>query len=187
MQALIRMRTTHIQAVLDFWFKAEHQAFWFQKSTDFDHAIQQQFADLHHQASQSELWTWRTTAEGRLAEILILDQFSRNLFRGDARSFAQDTMAVALCQEAIACGADLQLVGQQRKFLYMPLMHSESAKVHELAVEKFQQLGDALTLDFEMQHKAIIDRFQRYPHRNQVLGRVSTVEEVEFLKTHHGF
>lgn len=181
------MTTTCMQTVLDFWFKAEHQPFWFQKSADFDHAIFQQFADLHRQASQAELWTWRTTAKGRLAEIIILDQFSRNLFRDDARAFAQDPMAVALCQEAIACGADLALTGLERKFLYMPLMHSESVKVHEWAVEKFQQLGDALTLDFEMQHKAIIDRFQRYPHRNRILGRESTAEEVEFLKTHHGF
>ncbi|MDO4223702.1 MAG: DUF924 family protein [Acinetobacter sp.] len=170
-----------IQQVLDFWFNEEHQIYWFQQSDAFDQRIQQQFADLHQQAGQGELWQWRTTAQGRLAEILILDQFSRNLFRQQAQAFAYDAMALVLAQEMIALGDDMKLAPQQRHFAYLPFMHSESAVIHQQAVQLFQALGNEQVLDFEYRHKVIIDRFGRYPHRNAVLGRVSTAEEIAFL------
>lgn len=170
------------QDILNFWFNADTQPFWFQKSTDFDQKLHQRFADILNQAKQAELWTWRENAEGRLAEIIVLDQFSRNLYRDQAAAFAQDALALALAQETIQLGLDLQLQPEQRSFLYMPFMHSESKVIHEEALKLFEALGNQINLDFEKKHKVIIDRFGRYPHRNEVLGRESTPEEIEFLK-----
>lgn len=170
------------QDILNFWFNADTQPFWFQKSADFDQQLHQRFADILNQAKQAELWTWRENAEGRLAEIIVLDQFSRNLYRDQAAAFAQDALALALAQETIQLGLDLQLQPEQRSFLYMPFMHSESKVIHEEALKLFEALGNPINLDFEKKHKVIIDRFGRYPHRNEVLGRESTPEEIEFLK-----
>lgn len=168
--------------ILDFWFDPVHTAFWFAKSDEFDQQLQLKFQEVFLQACKAELWSWRSTAEGRLAEIIVLDQFSRNLYRDDPRAFAQDSMALVLSQEAIRLGLDQQLSPEQRSFLYMPFMHSESAVIHQQAVELFEKLGNPVNLDFEMRHKVIIDRFGRYPHRNQVLSRTSTPEELEFLR-----
>ncbi|WP_180183485.1 DUF924 family protein [Acinetobacter sp. YH01020] len=169
------------QDILEFWFNPENQPNWFAKSNNFDVLIKKKFKDIHLAASQAELWQWRTTAKGRLAEIIVLDQFSRNLFRDSGLAFAQDALALALAQEAIAQGLDLQLSPEQRSFLYMPFMHSESTKIHQSALKLFEQLGNPINLEFEKKHKVIIDRFGRYPHRNAVLGRTSTAEELEFL------
>lgn len=170
------------QAVLDFWFEAFTPAQWFKKDPEMDRMILQRFGALHTQASQCECYPWRKTAEGRLAEIIVLDQFSRNIYRDDARAFATDALALALAQEAVAAGADAELTSAQRAFLYMPYMHSESAAIHELAMQLFDQPGLENNYDFEVRHKAIIDRFGRYPHRNALLGRASTDEELAFLK-----
>lgn len=170
------------QTVLDFWFNPETQPFWFAKSDAFDQKLQQQFAATLEQARQCELWTWRDNTEGRLAEIIALDQFSRNIYRDKAASFAQDPLALSLAQEAIRLEMDKDLRPEQRSFLYMPFMHSESKLIHEQALQLFEALGNPINLDFEKKHKVIIDRFGRYPHRNAILGRESTAEELEFLK-----
>jgi uncharacterized protein (DUF924 family) len=128
------------------------------------------------------LFEWRATPEGRLAEIIVLDQFSRNLFRDSPLAFASDDMALVLAQEAVRTGADQALPQQQRLFLYMPYMHSESRRIHAIALSLFESLGLAENLQYERAHKAIIDRFGRFPHRNAVLGRESTAEELEFLR-----
>ncbi len=120
--------------------------------------------------------------QGRLAEIIVLDQFSRNVYRDTPRAFAQDALALVLAQELVASGQDRSLPEAQRVFAYMPYMHSESALVHAQAVELFTQLGIQDNLNFELRHKAIIDRFGRYPHRNAILGRTSSAEELAFLE-----
>ena len=168
--------------VLNFWFLQHTAVDWFGKNATFDQAIAQQFLSTYWQAAAGELSAWRQTAEGRLAEIIVLDQFSRNLFREQAQQFAADSMALVLAQEAIAQGFDQQLVPQQRLFMYMPYMHSESVLIHQRAVELFTDLGLPDNLDFEYQHQAIIQRFGRYPHRNAVLGRPSTAAELAFLQ-----
>jgi uncharacterized protein (DUF924 family) len=170
------------QTILDFWFDENTQPLWFAKSDEFDQNIEKNFKAIHQQASQSELWHWRNSAKGRLAEIIVLDQFSRNLYRDSAQAFAQDALALALAQEAIRLGLDQQLEPDYRKFLYMPFMHSESKIIHEEALKLFEALGNPVNLEFEIKHKVIIDRFGRYPHRNAILGRDSTAEEIEFLK-----
>ncbi len=167
--------------IIQFWFKEIHEAQWWKKDAEFDALIAQRFAVLHEQASKCELYNWRTTAEGRLAEIIILDQFSRNMFRGTPASFSNDSLALALSQEAIRLGIDKQVSEKKRGFFYLPYMHSESAAIHDIAVNLYTDLGQKNSLEFELKHKAIIDRFGRYPHRNIILGRTSTKEEIAFL------
>nr|WP_298969044.1 DUF924 family protein [uncultured Halomonas sp.] len=174
--------SSEAQAVLDFWFEALTPAQWFKKDLAMDRTISERFGALHARAAQCECFAWRQTAQGRLAEIIVLDQFSRNIYRDDSRAFATDALALALAQEAVAAQADVALTSAQRVFLYMPYMHSESAAIHTLAMKLFDQPGLENNLDFEVRHKAIIDRFGRYPHRNALLGRASTDEELAFLK-----
>ncbi|MFV5590187.1 DUF924 family protein [Acinetobacter variabilis] len=169
------------QDILDFWFSPETQPNWFAKSDQFDQSLKEKFGDILEQASKAELWSWRKNADGRLAEILVLDQFSRNIFRDTPRAFTQDSLALTLAQEAISQDLDKQLSPEQRSFLYMPFMHSESKLIHEFALKLFQRLGNPENLEYEIKHKIIIDRFGRYPHRNQILGRESTEEELSFL------
>lgn len=173
--------STDFTSVLHFWFREVTPAQWWKADPDFDRTIGERFASVHRAAIRGELSAWRTGPAGRLAEVIVLDQFSRNLFRGTARAFAADPVALVLAQEAIAGGHDQALQAQERSFLYMPFMHSESAIIHQAAVRLFEALGLQSTLDFELRHKAIIDRFGRYPHRNALLGRESTAEEVQFL------
>jgi uncharacterized protein (DUF924 family) len=127
------------------------------------------------------LFAWRATPEGRLAEVLVLDQFSRNVYRDTPRAFAQDALALALAQELVASGQDRSLPLEQRKFAYMPYMHSESLAIHAQATALFAQPGLENNLDFELRHQAIITRFGRYPHRSAILGRTSSAEELAFL------
>jgi uncharacterized protein (DUF924 family) len=170
------------EAVLFFWFDELTPKQWWVKDEALDQRIRERFTELHTRAARCELFDWRTTPRGRLAEIIVLDQFSRNMFRDSASAFSCDTLALALAQEAIAVKADTALTPVERSFLYMPFMHSESLKIHEVAVELFTANGIADNLDFELKHKAIIERFGRYPHRNGLLGRESSAEEIEFLK-----
>ena len=168
--------------VIGFWFDELAPEQWWVKDEALDGAIQNRFGSLHAQAKNGELFSWRDTALGSLAEVIVLDQFSRNIFRGEAESFASDPLALALAQFAIAKGFDVQLSDIQRSFLCMPFMHSESKLIHVEAVKLYESIGIANNLDFELKHKSIIDRFGRYPHRNAILGRTSTDQELEFLK-----
>ena len=182
------------RAVLDFWFDKDNEACWFEQNDRFDKQIKDKFGDIWQAAKQGECATWRfgssssdgnssiTSLAGRLAEIIVLDQFSRNLCREQACAFAQDGMALVLAQEATQQPYFVTLPMQWRKFMIIPFMHSESALIHERYLPLFRQLDDATTLDFEYRHKEIIDQFGRYPHRNEVLGRKSTEDEKAFLQ-----
>jgi uncharacterized protein (DUF924 family) len=128
------------------------------------------------------LFEWRENPEGRLAEIIVLDQFSRNMFRGSSKSYTFDSLSLSLSQQAVALGADKLIEKSRRSFMYLPYMHSESSEIHKQALKIYHAYGVHGPLDFEIKHKKIIDRFGRYPHRNKVLGRVSTDDEVDFLK-----
>jgi len=168
--------------ILTFWFEEIDQSHWWSKDDTFDQLIIERFSEVHGRAIRCELFEWRKTTGGRLAEILVLDQFSRNMFRDSPLAFAYDPLALVLSQEALSVGADKELSPICRSFLYLPFMHSESLKIHEIALDLYQKNGIKSNLDFEIQHKEIIERFGRYPHRNRILGRVSTEEEIEFLK-----
>ena len=168
--------------ILRFWFEEIDPAKWWAKDAAFDQLIRGRFSEVHARATRCELFEWRADAKGRLSEIIVLDQFSRNMFRGSPLSFASDALALALAQEAISAKADEVLSPTQRIFLYLPFMHSESLKIHAVAVELYRKNGIQDNLDFEIRHRQIIERFGRYPHRNDILGRQSTDEEIEFLK-----
>ena len=168
--------------ILNFWFKEIEQSAWWNKDENFDQMIIDRFTYIHNKAIQGELFEWRLTPKGSLAEVIILDQFSRNMFRDTARAFAYDGMALVLSQEAITAEFDRELSNIENSFLFMPFMHSESVTMHELAVALFTKNGNKNNLDYELKHKAIIDRFGRYPHRNEILGRESTADEIAFLK-----
>ena len=170
------------QQIIDFWFKSIEPSSWWEKNLEFDRKIAKEFGSLHSQAIACELYEWRSQSYGRLAEIIILDQFSRNIFRDTPQAFAYDSLALALAQEAIRSGVESRLSAIERSFVYLPYMHSESRSIHKVALELYEKNGIENNLEFEKQHKAIIDRFGRYPHRNEILGRVSTEEEIEFLK-----
>ncbi len=170
------------QKVLQFWFEDIQPKQWWVKDETFDQLIMSKFGELHLQANNGELFHWRETAQGRLAEIIILDQFSRNMFRDTPASFASDPLALVLAQEAIYNQAHKQLNPMQCCFLFMPFMHSESLKIHNVAETLFKDNGLKGNYEFELKHKKIIEQFGRYPHRNNILGRSSSQEEVEFLK-----
>jgi uncharacterized protein (DUF924 family) len=168
--------------ILKFWFEEIDHSQWWAKNDEFDQLIHERFAEIHAKAIRCELFGWRKKAEGRLAEIIVLDQFSRNMYRDSLLSFSNDSLALALSQEAISVEADQKLNPIQRSFLYMPFMHSESLIIHEFAMDLYKKNGIQTNLDFEIKHQEILKKFGRYPHRNKILGRASTKEEIEFLK-----
>ena len=167
--------------VLSFWFREIEPGLWFAADKDFDDLVRRRFPGLIQRAAAGELYAWRATAEGRLAEVIVLDQFSRNVYRNTPQAFSQDPVALVLAQEAVASGALNLLDPTQRSFLLLPYMHSESRQIHLVAEALYREFAHAMNLDFELRHKDIIDRFGRYPHRNEILGRASTPEELEFL------
>ncbi len=171
-----------IEAVLDFWFVENGPKQWFKKDEAFDAAIRERFEGLVVQASKGDLSHWRTSARGALAEILILDQFPRNLYRDDGRAFASDPVALAAAKQALEKKVDQEVSEQERVFLYLPFEHSEEASDQETSIRLCGTLEDKSLLEWAEKHKAIIDRFGRYPHRNAALGRPSTDEELAFLK-----
>lgn len=169
------------QSVLTFWFEETQPKMWFAADQGFDSEVKERFSAILEQAARAELYAWRNTHKGRLAEVIVLDQFSRNVYRDTPLAFAQDPLALALAQEAIAAGAHNAMSPIERSFLYLPFMHSESKVIHVWAEKLYRANGLKENYDFEVKHKAIIDRFGRYPHRNKVLGRTSSDEEIEFL------
>lgn len=169
------------EEVLSFWFEELGNEAWFQQSDQVDQACTKQFMTTWLAASKAECAHWRTDIHGRLAEVIVLDQFPRNMFRGSGKSFSTDTLALALSQEALKATDLGDLTSERKAFLLMPFMHSESPAIHEQAVKLFSEPGLEHNLAFEESHKAIIDRFGRYPHRNVLLGRESTAEEIDYL------
>lgn len=166
--------------ILTFWFEEHTHKDWYGGKAAFDDKLKARFGDLVPQAEASELFGWRKSPQGRLAEVIILDQFTRQLFRGDARAFASDRLALALAQEAVASGDDLKLTEVQRSFLYMPYMHSESLAIQHESIRVFTPL-DENNLKFAESHRDIIQRFGRFPKRNEALGRTSTQEERDYI------
>ena len=174
------------QDVIEFWFVEHGYEDWFGGDADFDAKLSARFGNLHEQVSRGEAWHWRETANGRLAEIIMLDQFSRQLHRGSPRAFAQDGMALVLAQEAIFEGADKEVELGRPMFFYMPFMHAESLVIQEEGVKLFEALGDENVLKYMTDHRDTIARFGRFPFRNKALGRKSTPEEVAYMREQEG-
>jgi uncharacterized protein (DUF924 family) len=180
--------------VLDFWFGREGEPGygefrdeWFRKDPEFDARVIEQFADLYEEAAAGGLHGWREDARSCLALVIVLDQFPRNMFRGDGRTHATDKAALETSKYAVEHALDRELPAFQRMFLYMPFMHSESREDQRLSVELFGLLADEQggpdVTSYAAGHREIVERFGRFPHRNEILGRETTPEEAEFLKT----
>jgi uncharacterized protein (DUF924 family) len=167
--------------ILNFWFNELSAQDWCAKNDKLDQLITTRFQNVHQQASSGELWRWRRSPQSSLAEIIILDQFSRNMFRNDPRAFSYDSMALTLAQNLVEKSWLEQLNDSQKAFALLPYMHSESAIIHQQAVELFSESGLESNLSYELKHQMSIQRFGRYPHRNALLSRESTTEEQEFL------
>ena len=188
--AIARSVQADPEAVLDFWFgpagkRGPARIEWFRKNPKFDAEIRARFDDTHRAAAAGGLEAWRASPEPMLALVVVLDQFSRNLYRDDARAFAQDAHALECAREALARGDDLTLLPVQRQFLYMPFEHSEDLADQDRCFELMKSLEAfpetrGLT-GWAEKHRAVIRRFGRFPHRNAVLGRESTPAEREFL------
>jgi len=180
------MQSDWAMPVLHYWFEELQPEAWFRKDERVDAQIRERFGTLYEQLAQIRPQQLTTPLES-IAAVIVLDQFPRNIFRGSPRAFATDALALSISQHAIAAGWDQQLTQQQRLFLYMPFQHSEDRAVQARSIELFAQLGLADNLDYAHRHKNIVDRFGRFPHRNAVLGRESTSEELQFVATHRGF
>ncbi|MDG1437211.1 MAG: DUF924 domain-containing protein [Rickettsiaceae bacterium] len=174
--------TVSYNEIIKFWFNEVSPEKKWAKDVEFDALIAQRYGDIHNKAVNNELSFWRSSASGALAEIIILDQFSRNIYRDTPKAFEYDEMALRLAIEAINNKYDQDIDIEFVGFLYMPFMHSESANIHKEAIKLFSKKGLESFYEFELKHKEIIDRFGRYPHRNQILGRESTQEEILFLQ-----
>jgi uncharacterized protein (DUF924 family) len=189
-----------IETVLQFWFGTssedaavakEKSALWWSKSLERDQEIRRRFESLAAQAAAGELSDWQSQPSGRLALILLTDQFPRNIHRDTPRAFAQDSKALAWCLDGIKSDFDLKLRPIERVFFYLPLEHAESLKHQEQSVKLFRELAESVTrnakilfeeyLDYAVRHRDTIARFGRFPHRNKILGRGSTAEELAFL------
>lgn len=170
------------QDVIRFWFEELTPNQWYETDVNLDLKMAERFTTLHSSAVAGEFSSWRNEPMGRLAEVLVIDQFSRNIYRGNPKSFIYDPMALVLAQEAIRGEHHKHLAPKYKQFLYMPYMHSESNTIHNSGMLLFSEVGLEESFDFELKHKSIIERFGRYPYRNEILGRISTPEEVEFLK-----
>lgn len=168
--------------ILAFWFSPEVRAKWFVRDDAFDAELRQRFGPLLLDARQGELVHWSESPDGALALVILLDQLSRNIHRGTPEAFASDGMALAIAERAVDQGDDLRLTPEQRGVLYMPFEHSESLADQDRGVALFEALGEGEALDYMRRHREIIARFGRFPHRNTILGRNSTPEEIEFLK-----
>jgi len=178
--------------VLAFWFGGEGEpgygefrSQWFQKDEAFDREVTDRFAGLYDEAAAGELDGWREEAESCLALVIVLDQFPRNMFRGDARTHATDGKALDAAKYAIEQALDRELPPFQRMFLYMPFMHAEDARDQRISVGLFEGLageaGGPDVVEYAGGHRDIVERFGRFPHRNALLGRETTPEEAEFL------
>lgn len=174
------MRTA--EDVLQFWFVDHGREDWFGGKAAFDAALADAFADTHARVAKGEAWQWRMTPKGRLAEIIVLDQFSRQLHRGSPLAFAQDAMALTLAQEVLLLGLDDGFAVHEMMFLLLPFMHSESAVIQAESMRLHEKLGIAEGIDFASKHRDAVVRFGRFPFRNKALGRTSTPEEMAYLK-----
>ena len=169
------------EEVHQFWFVDHTFEDWFGSDPEFDTLVDTEFRTTFDGIVQGHGWTWRTTPRGRLAEIIVLDQFSRQFHRGTHFAFAYDTIALVLAQEMVAQGLDQALSTAERTFAYLPYMHSESLIIHEAAAHLYADLGDEDALAFENGHLETLKRFGRYPKRNEALGRQSTPEELAYI------
>ncbi len=179
--------TEEYEEVLSFWFDELEPRQHFKKDVQLDAEIARRFANMHKRATDGELQMWRGSVGGRLAEIIVLDQFSRNIYRDDARAWSNDRLALALAQEMVELQLDMNLVAPRRVFAYLPYMHSEDIAAQRESVRLFTELGLESNLKFAVLHHDVVARFGRFPYRNALLGRQSSPAEMEYVEQHGSF
>jgi Uncharacterized protein conserved in bacteria len=167
--------------VYAFWFKNLTRKDWFVKNEALDETLRTRFLDTHLSLARGEIEPWRKKPQDWLSAIVVLDQFSRNMFRGTPLAFAADWIALREARLAVEAGADQQVSPDERAFFYLPFEHSEDLADQDLCVELFAKLGDAEYLDYAERHRAVIKEFGRFPHRNAILGRELTNAELDYL------
>lgn len=175
--------------ILNFWFGepsspsyGQYKDFWFQSTPELDGQIRKKFESVYQKAIKGELDTLSKTPEGSLALVIILDQFPRNMYRETSQAFASDAKALNVAKETVRKKFDQNLLPMQRMFLYLPYEHSENFEDQEQSVKLFENLGNELALRYAIEHRDVIIQFGRFPHRNAILGRESTPEEIRFLE-----
>ncbi len=178
------MNDISVNEILQFWFEDIEHSRWFESDPEFDRELEQRFGELLKLAKSDRLDNWCDVPRGTLALIIVLDQFSRNIFRDTPGAFAADAKALQLAIDGIKKGLDEKLTPEQRSFFYLPLRHSENLAMQELGLEKTREINDAGygTDKYALSHLAIIERFGRFPHRNKILGRRNTAEEDRYLE-----
>ena len=174
-------------AVLKFWFEELEPRQHFVKDVELDDLIRQRFGRTHHQACDENLQDWRQNADGQLAEIIVLDQFTRNLYRNDPHAWSQDKLALQLARAMVQTGSDQKISAKRRPFVYMPYMHAESLDAQNESVALFTALDSESHLKFAHLHRDVIEKFGRFPYRNELLGRISTTEEIAYVEKHGSF
>lgn len=167
------------QKILSFWFSEENKPYWFAKNEEFDKKIIEQFMPIYNDLERKEI---EDNPKNTLAQIILFDQFPRNMFRNDEKSFATDGKARMLARRVLKKEYDNEYSNEEKPFSYMPFMHSENLDDQNLCIELFTKLGNKESLHFAELHRDIIKKYSRFPHRNKILGRESTAEEIEFLK-----
>lgn len=175
------------QDILEFWYSERMRQRWFASTPELDAEIRLKYENLWHQAANGELDAWKKTPEGCLALVIVLDQFPLNMFRGRPESFSTEKKAVETAKYALTQGHDRKTPGDRLAFLYMPLMHSENPDDQDLSVRLFEQANLESNLRFARHHRELIRRFGRFPHRNAILGRESSKEEIEYLNSREAF
>src|SRR5512134_3066534 len=170
-----------VQEILEFWFSEEAERLWFASTPAFDQEIRRRFAERFAEGASGQLRSWEETPEGCVALCILLDQMPRNMFRGSPRAFATDAKALAIAERAVNRGFDRELPPEHKQFLYMPFCHSEELANQVRALALFEAAGLRESLEFAKDRVAVMRRFGRFPHRNAVLGRTSTPEELKFL------
>ncbi len=173
--------------IVDYWFSEPVAKLWFKSTPQFDRQLRDSYETLWQRARDGELEHWRDSAIGCLALVILLDQLPLNMFRGEARCYSTEAASIEVARHALAQGFDRELEGKQRAFLYMPFMHSEALEDQELALQLFDQPGLEDNLRFARHHHDIVQRFGRFPHRNEALGRVNTPAENEYLQSKEAF
>ena len=175
------------EEVIDYWFSDRMRKSWFSSTVELDREIKQRFEIVWEQARIGELDGWKSSASGALALVIILDQFPLNMFRGEAKGFSTESKAIEVSLYAIEKGYDKELAAEQLGFLFMPLMHSEKMEHQDLSVEMYRRHNLKANIQFAEHHRGIVEKYGRFPHRNEILGRVSTAAELEYLQSDAAF
>lgn len=176
-----------INELLAFWFSESVKKLWFNSTPEFDAQLKEKYLDLVERAERGELDSWATEARGALALVIILDQLPLNIFRQQARSFATESNAQKIAAQAVDKNLDQQLSDEQKAFMYLPFMHSEDLALQDKSVELFEKAGLNENLRYAKHHRELIRRFGRFPHRNKILGRESSPEEIDYLNSKDAF